>query len=291
MAIALTRRYCRDDKFAMEWAEFLHGEVEKVRSFVTGPEYPKNQLTSETFTALIGAFVSKTEVFRRSCLICGRWGTAEANRSVVRAIQSLSFAAEPQGGFTWNIALREFGASLTYYWNLAGLVDGNRWPLVYDLTYFEIQTNVDKHPSVFLLPPSAYESVDWKFIKGRERHHTPVSDFLFDQFAVDAAKDISINEKQADALFDRMEFFISLEVAVVRLKLVQDKGLWFWVPFGRYLWKGRGANWQEAMAEYEALPDASPLFAAGLLGGSKSAAGPVFTAVREFLPQVRRTWL
>ena len=291
MAIALTRRYCRDDKFAMEWAEFLHGEVEKVRSFVTGPEYPKNQLTIETFTALIGAFVSKTEVFRRSCLICGRWGTAEANRSVVRAIQSLSFAAEPQGGFTWNIALREFGASLTYYWNLAGLVDGNRWPLVYDLTYFEIQTNVDKHPSVFLLPPSAYESVDWKFIKGRERHHTPVSDFLFDQFAVDAAKDISINEKQADALFDRMEFFISLEVAVVRLKLVQDKGLWFWVPFGRYLWKGRGANWQEAMAEYEALPDASPLFAAGLLGGSKSAAGPVFTAVREFLPQVRRTWL
>ena len=29
MAIALAKRYCRDDKFAMEWAEFLHSEVEK----------------------------------------------------------------------------------------------------------------------------------------------------------------------------------------------------------------------------------------------------------------------
>jgi hypothetical protein len=33
----LAKRYCRDDKFAMEWAEFLHAEVEKVRQYVTGP--------------------------------------------------------------------------------------------------------------------------------------------------------------------------------------------------------------------------------------------------------------
>ena len=40
MATALAKRYCRDDKFAMEWAEFLHAEVEKIRQYVTRPDYP-----------------------------------------------------------------------------------------------------------------------------------------------------------------------------------------------------------------------------------------------------------
>lgn len=291
MAIALARRYCRDDKFAMEWAEFLHGEVEKVRSYVEGPEYPKTQPTNETLNAILLEFVSKTEVLRRSCLICGRWGTAEANRSVVRAIQSLSFAAESQAGFAWNVALREFGASLTFYWNLAGLLEGKRWVLIYEVMHLEIETTNKSYPAVFLLPPNAYESIEWRFIAGKEGHHTPVSDFLFEYFKIDAARDVSLTERRADYLFDRIEFLVSLEAAAVRVKVVAETGLWFWVPFGRYLWKDRGLRWQEAMAEYEALPDGSPLYAAGLLGGSKGVAEPVFAAVREFLPQVRRSWL
>jgi hypothetical protein len=283
MAIALARRYCRDDKFAMEWAEFLQGEVDKVRGYVTGPEYPTSQLTAETLTAVIIAFISKTEVLRRSSLICGRWGTAEANRSVVRAIQSLSFAAESQAGLIWNNKLREFGASLTFYWSMAGLVDGKRWALVYEITHAELEKNNEKFPIVFLLPPNAYSDIDWKFIVGLENHHTPVSDFMFAHFKVDAAKDISLTEKQADDLFDRIEFLISLEAAVVRPKLFEKIGIWFWVPVGRYSWKASGSKFRKAMEEYEALPDGSPVFAAGLLGGNKSAAGPVFAAVRDFL--------
>jgi SIR2-like domain len=34
LAVALAKRYCRDDKFALEWAEFLRCEVEKVRQYV-----------------------------------------------------------------------------------------------------------------------------------------------------------------------------------------------------------------------------------------------------------------
>ncbi len=291
MAIALARRYCRDDKFAMEWAAFLHDEVEKVRGWVAGPEYPKNELNKETFNATIDAFISKTEVLRRSCLICGRWGTENANKLVVRAIQSLSFAAGFQGGCNSNNSLKEFGASLVFYWNLAGLVYGNRWILTCELTHLELETDTNINRAVLLLPPSAFDYIDWKFIIGEEKKVTPVSNFLFYHFSVDATKDVSASEKQTDALFDQVEFLISLEAAVVRLKLVQDTGLRFWIPFGRYLWKSRGASWLEAIAKYEALPDASPLYAAGLLGGSKSAAEPIFAEVKDFLPKVRHNWL
>ena len=36
-AVALAKRYCRDDKLALEWAEFLHSEVEKIRQYVSSP--------------------------------------------------------------------------------------------------------------------------------------------------------------------------------------------------------------------------------------------------------------
>jgi hypothetical protein len=284
MAIALARRYCRDDRFAMEWAEFLHEEVGKIRSYVTGHEYPKDKPTKESLNEAIDAFINKTEILRRSCLICGRWGTAEANRLVMRVIHSLSFAAEAQSGFNANIALKEFGASLAFYWNLAGLLDGNRWPLVYEIAHQKLDINSNILPAVYVLPFYGYDNVNWKLLEGLERRDTPVSDFLFDKFSVDAAKDMSMSQKQADVLFDQLEFLISLEASVFRLKLVQDKGLWFSMPVGRYSWKG----WQAAMAEYEALPDASPLYASGLLGGSKSAAGPVYAAVRSCLSGERR---
>jgi hypothetical protein len=36
-ALALAKKYCRDDKFDAEWHEFLSEEVAKFRTFVTGP--------------------------------------------------------------------------------------------------------------------------------------------------------------------------------------------------------------------------------------------------------------
>ena len=74
----------------------------------------------------------RTEVLRRACLICGRWGTPDANKAVARAIESLSFGAEPLRGTasTACLALREFGASVSFYWNMAGLLDRQDWVAV-----------------------------------------------------------------------------------------------------------------------------------------------------------------
>jgi hypothetical protein len=70
----------------MEWAEFLHAEVEKIRHYVTGPDYPASVPSSDVLNGIVDAFMARTEIMRRACLICGRWGTPEANRAVARAI-------------------------------------------------------------------------------------------------------------------------------------------------------------------------------------------------------------
>ena len=96
MAVALAKRYCRDDKFEMEWAEFLRDEVEKFRRHAESAglyhdPVPKPQAERQNERDRRASFMAHTELLRRACLICGRWGTPEANRAIGIAIQSFTF--------------------------------------------------------------------------------------------------------------------------------------------------------------------------------------------------------
>jgi hypothetical protein len=57
VALELAKRFCRDDRYAIEWAEFLAAEANRIRDFVTGNDYPKGQPTAETVNELIASQV------------------------------------------------------------------------------------------------------------------------------------------------------------------------------------------------------------------------------------------
>jgi hypothetical protein len=241
--------------------------------------------TNETMNAIVETFMVRTEVLRRACLICGRWGTPEANRAVARAILSLSFAAESQAGYNSYISLREFGASVCFYWSLMGLLDRGDWQLTKSLLHSEIKR--DTEPFVSALPPLGYDRVDWNFLTGLENRTTPINDYLFAHVKSDV-RDISVREARTDELFDKVEVIISLEAAIFRLKWMEGgTGLWFWTPVGRFVWKDHGRLRDEALSLMEGLPDTDPIYTAGLLGGSRAAAAPMFQAVRDFLKEGR----
>lgn len=283
MALALAKRYCRDDKFAMEWAEFLQVEVEKVSRYVTGPDYPYSGRQGEpldgTMNAVVSDLMAKTEIIRRACLICGRWGTAAANSAAIRAVQELSSARDIRGGIVPLLSLREFGASISFYWNLAGLLDRNDWPLAKSVMHAEIKGSHSNEPMFSALPFLPYEKVEWKFLTGYGEKIVPVSEFLFDTFKLEA-RDIALSTERADELFDKTELAISLEFANYR---AQEQGGWFWMPVGRFIWKGQGQFLKDALAEIESRDDNHPAFKAGLLGGGKAKATITLKAVNEFV--------
>lgn len=287
-AIALAKRYCRDDKFAMEWMEFLHAEVDKIRVYVTGPEYPTTPPTKDTQNEIVNVLLARTEVLRRACLICGKWGTSRANKSVVQAIQDLSFANEPQAGYSDHISLREFPASICFYWNLIGLVDNGHWQSVQGLLLAEIKYNGNMMPFVLALNPYTYRSDSWKFLVGFERRKTSINDFLFEKFKIES-KDISMSEMRSEDLFDEAEFIVSLEFAHQRRLSGETSGGWFWTPPGRFIWKNWGKMWNEKITRIETLPDGDPIYQAGLLGGSSTTAKPTIQAVREHFGRLP-TW-
>jgi hypothetical protein len=283
MAIALTKRYCRDDKFAMEWAEFLHAEVEKIRRYVTGPDYPTIHPSKDTLNGIVDGFMARTEVLRRACLICGRWGTPEANRAVARAIQFLSFAAEPSPGYTIYSELGEFGASICFYWSMAGLRgrDPIDWAAVHALQRIELRDRHGVKDAVMVLPFGRYQVDGWKFLKNLERFHAPMSVFLAKSFVAEA-RDIAVSEARAGELFDQTELMIGLEFASQRLLSGSGAAM----PLAQFMWKGRGQWLTEELEKIEGLSDDDPFFKAGMMGGGKASAADTIREIRLWLRQV-----
>ncbi|MCA3631306.1 MAG: SIR2 family protein [Methylobacterium sp.] len=283
MAVALAKRYCRDDRFAMEWTEFLHAEVEKIKRFVTGPEYPSAQPTPENFNDLINAFVVHSEILRRACLVCGRWGTVSANRAVIRALKLLVLSSNAGGGYTTWISLRDFAASLCFYWNLAGIADAEAWSSASTLLSAEVNNGREMERLHEKLSLAGYggNSVDWKWLKGFETKIVPASEFTVEIFKSEG-RDIAASAESAENLFDQIELLIAASAAhptVARGHGAES----IWVPSGRFVWKESGQFLRQQIDRISALPDSDPFFASGMLGGRQALAQQTLSAVGEWV--------
>jgi hypothetical protein len=282
MAISLAKRYCRDDKFAMEWGEFLNVEVEKFKSHAAGLNHSNSKPPADRMNEITDSFMAQTEVLRRACLICSRWGTPEANKAAGRAIQSLSFGAASVAGYQPYIQLREFGASICFYWNMAGLLgrDPIDWAAVHALQTLKLRDRNSAKDAVMVLPFGWY-GVDWKFLKNPDRFYAPMSVFLAQSFIAEA-RDIAVNEARAEELFDQTELMIGLEFAYQRLQSGSGAAM----PVGQFIWKRRGQWLGEELERIEGLSDDDPLFKAGVMGGSKESAAHPIQEIRLWLPRI-----
>jgi hypothetical protein len=276
LAVALAKRYCRDDTFAMEWVEYLHSEVERIKEYVISDDYPKAGPAAEGMNRIVHTLTVRSEILRRACLICGRWGTLQANRAVVVAIQSLSFGSQPWSGYISNESLREFASSICFYWNLAGLLYRSDWSAIHALETAEQIYRSSKVEAIMIAPFGAYPSVDWKFIANFERRETPISDFLSAKFIVES-RDIALGVNQAEDLFDRMEMSVGLGFAHARGKNSATTRM----PGGRFIWKNGGQAFQDELNKIERLPPDDAFFKAGMLGGTKQSALITIQKIRQ----------
>lgn len=154
LALNLAKKYCRDDNFNMEWVEFLHEETEKIRAYVLGPEYPSVGTDADTLNSIVDELTKRSEILRRACLICGRWGTEKANQAVIEAIKNLALADYNPSGETALIELRNFAASICCYWTLAGAMHGRHFVSVKKLLHTRIRRrNIEQNFAETLLFP------------------------------------------------------------------------------------------------------------------------------------------
>lgn len=286
MAVILAKRYCRDDSLAMEWTELLAVEEAKIREFVTDDQFHPGSPDNASLNDLVERTLAKTEVLRRLCLVAGRWGGVEARRAVVRMLGGLQFRDMPGGGYTYVIAMRAMAASLCFYWYLVGCAAGERWAPVVEL--LRAQVLIDNREVAFasVLPLTAFDSVDWRFLVGHENRRTPASDFLVERVKAEIG-DIAVSSQETERLFDEVELMIALEASHQRLGwMKQSDSSWFWAPFGRFIWRDMRGSY--SLGSLIADPARHPWVEAGLANGVAQDAKVAAEELKTFIGKIPR---
>jgi len=281
VTLALAKKYARDDKFTLEWSELLRDELAKIRSFVTGPDWPTDHPNKENINALVAEIVGRTEALRRICLIGERWGTPGAQQAIERALAALNFREQPMGGFTWWIELRNLPASLCFQWALSGALYDDDYSAAARLMKIPVRTSSSDDPKVAAAkyPMNLLDSsLEWKILEGHEKHKLPHSAFLETLFEREAS-DIVLDQSEIIPLFDETEILIAMQYA--HLRSSEEHG-WFWTPLGQFIFRSRG-GFREKLGGFENLEDGAAILKAGLLGGTSASAKVAAQAFREFI--------
>lgn len=265
MAVALAKRYCRDDALAMEWTELLAAEATKIRAFVTGEQFHPGSPDDASLNDLVERIFAETEVLRRLCLVAGRWGGAEARKAVVRMLRDLQCLEASSSQYVYVIAMRAMAASLCFNWYLFGCAAGERWGAAVEVLRARILINGAETAFASVLPLAAYREMQWNFLDGFDRRYTPASDFLVPRIKAEIS-DIVVSGSEMERLFDEVELLIALEATHQRLAWMKQKdSSSFWVPTGRFSW--REMHGALSLDGVIADPARHPWTAAGLAGG------------------------
>lgn len=294
LLVAEGKKLCRDDRYSAEWTDLLAHEVTRFSDWVRSTEFFQGSPDNASINDLVKRIVARSEGLRRLVMIGARWGTDEAFRTMLRAIVAITFRDMDGSGFTWVISLRLLGASLCFQWGVAAsLLRADAYDRAARLMHLIIPAKYEKGlPAVMLLPLAALETVEWKILEGFENHHTPHSDH-FSKIFSDEAKDIIVGPNEADAIWDDCEFLIAAESGYQRLPAMEDKGLWFWVPPGRFVWRSEGGTSLSQRMDYlRGLSATSPELKAGLFGGNLDGLNKTLPQLTEFFARAgsRYSW-
>lgn len=278
-ALALAKRYCRNDDYDAEWAQFLEAEAAKIRAFVSGANWPTAEPNVEGMRALLASIEAHTELMRRTFLYAARWGTAKAVAQLARALNGLIMNAQPVGGYTVWCDLRDLPAAICFYWAIAGFVDGGKLELMREFMHTKVTLNRTKIDAVVRLPLLEFNNNNfWSIISGNNNWRAMVTSQWLTKTLEPELAELEIAPAERGELVEQTEFMIGLEFAFQRAKVQAERGLWAWFPVGTFIHR----EWfAERLSLLENLPARHPWINAGLLGGTPDGGKLAAALMRE----------
>jgi hypothetical protein len=171
--------------------------------------------------------------------LVGFWGSAEHLTSY--SIPARHFGPQivsTSGNSVW-IALRWYPLLLIMYSLGIGAIAGNNLNSLYG--FFQTTIGEPSNPALriplVLAVPSEFSSArdSIKFLPGRERQFTPLSEYLFNFFQTKLHNVIFMGNEYED-IFDRFELLLALQHAHQKEKISPGR---VWGPIGRFGWKYR----------------------------------------------------
>lgn len=280
MAIALAKKYCREDRYGLEWSELLVDEVAKIRAVIAQQAYSQASLDGGGIKAALDILANCSEGFRRLCMICGRWGTAENKAISVRAIRSLVQTSSLGGLVAWS-DIRDIPASLGFYWFTAGAMQAGDHPSISNLFRQSLRRNEAEVALIERLPAQELSSDIWSRLEGFPPYTW--SSWLHSLFRSES-RDVALAGPDIEAAFDDLEFLVAVEGAVARLmRIDKEKKGFFHFPLGRFVLRGRQPDVFDRLAALRRLNPEDARFQAGLFGGIVWGLSPTLDRMEQEL--------
>lgn len=265
VVVALAKKYCREGRYSLEWAELLAGEVAKIRSVIDQKSFAKPSLDGDNVKNALELLADCSEGFRRLCMICGRWGTIENKIVSVRAIRSLVHENTLSGLVAWS-DVRDIPAGLGFYWFAAGALQANDYEMLCKLFHEKINHNESEIALIERLPLHNLSSDIWSRLGGFRWYSW--SGWLHSLY-LNESRDIALAGPDTEVSFDDLEFLIAVEAAGVRLARVdREKKGFFEFPLGRFVIHGLKPDVFDRLAALKRLRPEDVRFQMGLFGGT-----------------------
>ena len=239
MAVATVKRYLVDPSSKIRLRDLLHEEIEKITTALTEKSFPgtaSQDHPKELLTRVL-YYNSLTEILLSVVATGTYWGESQHVALWTGMLQRIVNATGRGDGLVHLAKLRRYPALLLFYaaglgavasrnyGTLAALflrpqatVDGKNLPLVSALHTFAVMENDIGH----MLP-------------GMERHHTPLSDYLFAELR-SPLREYLPSDEEYQLVFDKFEYLLGLTHADLGRHELENG---WWGPIGCFSWRGR----------------------------------------------------
>jgi hypothetical protein len=310
VALVRLKKYLSADVYRISLSDLVSTETERVYRAITDSRFPlqgpPNLLTGATILARMRAYETELNILL-AMHICGAYWAGQAHQAVfLKNFKRIADQNGPAAGRVIWLSLRRYPALvLMYGMGLAALANSNYRFLksVLDHNLRTDSNKPDKPTAMTLHNLGVLERDAQRFLPGREREHTPLSNHLYD-FLREPLREYLPDDVVYTGTFDWLEYLICLahiDQQVTRTELREQKAknpdFYLWAPAGRFCWKGIERN---VVQETEAASDGSfpPNVLAALQAGFCEAGDGTRTdkyldvraGLGRFIVLVRREW-
>lgn len=288
LLVAAAKRYLARAEHRIQLADLIAGEVQRADELMGRPEFDtQTPYSPEEFRRRVARVEAIHEPLLRIFMLLGRWGDG----SEVRLVADLAKAwtsARPDGGVSVWLDLHTYRAVQLFYAYGLGLTKAGRWKAL--LSW--LQTPVRRRRSqssralvstLFLWRWEGHDLQLWRGLEGMERRYVPLSDHLYDVFAVlfDQEFHGAFEFEHAFSIFETLAGFEDVSVGTEGELLTQSgvhRTHEVHMPVGRMCWK---SEVREVVYDDLASGDLhKALLAAGFCRGQE-----------EYLAETLKVWL
>ncbi len=252
VAVARVKKYLSADAYKISLADLFFTETERVRRAVTDARFPV-QVSPNSFTG--AALAARMQMYETELnvllpmLICGAyWAVPDQQSPLFRSFKRLADQSMPESGAVtviW-LKLRHYPAQvLMYGMGLCALANSNYRFLkaLFDLNIRIDSYKPEKSVAATLHHLGILSRDEQKFLPGREREHTPLSNHMF-EILREPLREYLPDDNAYETTFDWFEYLLCLahvDQQGTRKEFAEEitkkQDFFMWAPGGRFGWK------------------------------------------------------